>query len=191
VNIEVDHIVPEAAGGTNDLDNAIPLCFDCHSEAHRYNDAHPRGTKYRAEELKGRRDQVYEEFTRHLVPPVHYEITQALPEGMRRQLPDVGFVIAHLGDSPPVLARVAVERILSDGKRLPIDGYYSAEKVWHLNPRFSIHGHFTLPGPITPEAGQIRLLVQVAIIDPYEREHPHLPVGFAYLSEPAVWYLEP
>ena len=29
--IEVHHLIPEKDGGTDDEDNAIPLCFDCHS----------------------------------------------------------------------------------------------------------------------------------------------------------------
>jgi len=28
---EVDHIVPLASGGTNDLENLQPLCHSCHS----------------------------------------------------------------------------------------------------------------------------------------------------------------
>src|SRR6516165_11946276 len=63
LDIEVDHIKPVAAGGTNAIDNAIPLCYKCHAKVHHYNDLHPRGTKYWNEELKIRREQVYEEFT--------------------------------------------------------------------------------------------------------------------------------
>lgn len=59
VNIEAAHIVDEAAGGSNDEDNGIPLCFDCHQEVGSYNDKHPRGNKFRREELRARRDQVY------------------------------------------------------------------------------------------------------------------------------------
>ena len=83
VNIEVHHIIPEASGGSNDIDNALPLCFNCHSEVSRYNTEQPMGTKYKPEELKARREQVYEEFTRHLVPPIHYEITNYLPPTKR------------------------------------------------------------------------------------------------------------
>src|SRR5438046_8576503 len=59
VNIEAAHIIDEAAGGSNDEDNGIPLCFDCHQEIGSYNDRHPRGNKFRPEELRARRDQVY------------------------------------------------------------------------------------------------------------------------------------
>jgi len=56
VKVEVHHIVPESEGGTNDLDNAIVLCFDCHTDAGHYNPSHPRGTKFSPEELREARD---------------------------------------------------------------------------------------------------------------------------------------
>src|SRR5882672_9845268 len=58
-NIEAAHIIDEAAGGSNDEDNGIPLCFDCHQEIGSYNDKHPRGNKIRPDELRARRNRVY------------------------------------------------------------------------------------------------------------------------------------
>lgn len=58
-NIEAAHIIDEARGGSNEADNGIPVCFDCHQEIGAYNDSHPRGNKFRPEELKARRDRVY------------------------------------------------------------------------------------------------------------------------------------
>lgn len=52
VNIEVHHIKQEADGGANTFENAIALCFDCHSFAGHYNNRHPKGTKYSQSELK-------------------------------------------------------------------------------------------------------------------------------------------
>jgi len=52
VKVEVHHIVPESEGGSNDIDNAIVLCFDCHADAGHYNSNHPRGTKISPEELR-------------------------------------------------------------------------------------------------------------------------------------------
>jgi hypothetical protein len=57
VKIETDHIVPTADDGSNDIENAIPVCFDCHAEIHSYNDKHPRGRKFRPEELRGHKEQ--------------------------------------------------------------------------------------------------------------------------------------
>jgi hypothetical protein len=59
-NIEAAHIQDEAAGGSNDEGNGIPLCFDCHQEVGAYRDSHPKGNKFRPEELRQRRDAVYE-----------------------------------------------------------------------------------------------------------------------------------
>src|SRR5258706_10434908 len=73
VLIELHHIVPKAKGGDDTEDNAIPLCFDCHARVGHYDATQPKGTRYRPEELKRRRDQIYDEFTRHLVPPLDYQ----------------------------------------------------------------------------------------------------------------------
>ena len=49
----------EAEGGSNEFENCIPLCFDCHGEVMAYNPKHPKGTRYSSEELKRRRDDFY------------------------------------------------------------------------------------------------------------------------------------
>ena len=51
LKVEVHHIVPVAQGGSDDEDNAIALCFDCHADAGHYNPKHPRGTKFSPKEL--------------------------------------------------------------------------------------------------------------------------------------------
>lgn len=55
--METDHIIPKSQGGTDDIDNAIPLCFECHAEVHLYNYDHPRGRTFRPIELKKYRQQ--------------------------------------------------------------------------------------------------------------------------------------
>lgn len=60
VKIEVHHIIQKADGGPNTFDNAIPLCFDCHSDAGHFNDRHPKGTKFSKQELVKARDTWYE-----------------------------------------------------------------------------------------------------------------------------------
>ena len=51
-----------------------------------YNAQHPRGKKYSINELKVRRDDAYEQHTRHLLSPVNYILTQD-----NYQLPHVGY----------------------------------------------------------------------------------------------------
>jgi hypothetical protein len=55
--METDHIKPKSEGGTDDIDNAIPVCFECHAEIHSYNIQHPRGRKFRSEELHEHKKQ--------------------------------------------------------------------------------------------------------------------------------------
>jgi HNH endonuclease len=50
--IETDHIVPAAESNDHSIENAIPVCFDCHAEIHAYNPKHPRGRKFTPEELR-------------------------------------------------------------------------------------------------------------------------------------------
>jgi HNH endonuclease len=57
VKIETDHIVPRDEGGQSIIDNAIAVRFECHAEIHSYNDRHPRGRKFRPEELRRHKEQ--------------------------------------------------------------------------------------------------------------------------------------
>jgi hypothetical protein len=57
VKIETDHVKPQAEEGGDDIDNAIPVCFDCHAEIHSYNDKHPRGRKFTPGELAKHKEQ--------------------------------------------------------------------------------------------------------------------------------------
>lgn len=56
-DVTAHHIVQEADGGPNTIDNAIVLCFKCHSEAGHYNPRHPLGAKYSPSELVRHRDE--------------------------------------------------------------------------------------------------------------------------------------
>ncbi len=57
VKIEIDHIKPRADGGSDDISNAIPVCFECHAEIHLYNPEHPKGRRFTPDELRHHRDQ--------------------------------------------------------------------------------------------------------------------------------------
>lgn len=52
VKMEIDHIEQRADGGSNEIENAIPVCFECHAEIHSYNDKHPKGRKFTSREIK-------------------------------------------------------------------------------------------------------------------------------------------
>jgi hypothetical protein len=58
VKMELHHIEQRADGVQDDsIDNAIPLCFECHAEVQMYNDSHPRGRKFRPDELRAHKRQ--------------------------------------------------------------------------------------------------------------------------------------
>ena len=57
VRMEIDHIQSKSEGGEDTYDNAIAVCFDCHAEIHHYNPDHPKGRRFRPDELKAHKDQ--------------------------------------------------------------------------------------------------------------------------------------
>jgi hypothetical protein len=48
---------PRYDDGDDSIDNAIPLCFECHAEVHAYNPNHPRGRKFQPSELRKHKEQ--------------------------------------------------------------------------------------------------------------------------------------
>jgi hypothetical protein len=188
VDIEVAHILGEEK--SDDIDSAIPLCYDCHAKIGRYTHAHPRGRRYRKDELKPRRDQVYEQYTRSLVPSVLPKIHQDAP----RQLPSVGFLLTNSGSFPSVKAKIKLTVFLGSGKVCDVDdkhGYYSGETLWHLNPMESIFGNFTIPAECASSQETLRIQIDMTAIDAYERAHEFLPCCYTYVRENNSWFLEP
>ena len=53
--MEVHHVKQRADRGDDKIENAIPLCFECHAEVLCYNPKHPKGRKYTKDELLGHR----------------------------------------------------------------------------------------------------------------------------------------
>jgi hypothetical protein len=89
VNIECHHIVPEAEGGSNRLENCIPLCFNCHADVQHYNDKHPRGNKFSPKELRQHRDSWFERVKNsHASPPSAStnDVDHAIFEDFRERL---------------------------------------------------------------------------------------------------------
>jgi hypothetical protein len=191
--IEVHHIVPKSKGGTGDPDNAIPLCFDCHAEVAAYQCEHPTGTKFSKKELKARREQIYEEHTRHLVPPLDYKITQQLPFGNKKRIfPDVGLTVVNLSDYLKARVFFRLNVILNNGKSEVIeDDYYNGTKPWHMNPRLIASGHFDIPQWARQRGERLEIRTLCTISDIHEREHELLPVGWVYMWDKNKWYFEP
>jgi hypothetical protein len=65
VKIETDHIIPKDDVGDDNIENAIPVCFQCHAEIHSYNIKHPRGRKFTPDELRQHKDQWLQICSKH------------------------------------------------------------------------------------------------------------------------------
>jgi len=127
------------------------------------------------------------------VPPIECKVTQESLKGdKKRNFPDVGFFITHVGDAFPVKVRIKAEAVLHD-RTVVFDkgGYYSGEKLWNMNPHHFIWGHFAFPREIITEKDRIELRITVSIIDQYKFEHFLLPIGWVYVHEKNDWYAEP
>ena len=59
IKVEVHHIIPANISNDNSLDNAITLCFDCHSDVGHYNPKHPKGNQFTPDELRKHRDRLW------------------------------------------------------------------------------------------------------------------------------------
>jgi len=192
IDIELAHLPGKE--DSDDIDDGIPVCSECHIKIGAYSSEHLKGTKYKPEELKVLREQVYEEYTRHLVPPIHFELTQDLSGGGKRSLPDIGFKIIHLSNSLPVKALVATQINLKDKclKKLSDGGgHYGGKAFWRLNPRFGYVGHFSLPEEAVKSNEPLEITVHVTIVDQYERYHKLLPVSWAYDRKKNLWWSNP
>lgn len=188
VFIEVHHIVPAADGGGDAEDNAIPLCFDCHARVSHYDSSQPKGTKFHADELRKRRDQIYDEETRHLVPTLHYRVHQE-----RRELPMVGFDMAHTGNSPSVQTVVRLDTYVN-GKPADIAetyGLYRGEYRWNLNPGERVYGQFEISPTALEVNAHVRVGVYITIYDIYDRPHELLPVTYGLMPNRSQWFLDP
>ena len=194
-DIEVAHIDRKLRGEKlYAIDNAMPLCYDCHAKIGHYNIEEPRGNKYKANELKQRREQVYEEFTRHLVPKIDFRITQILINGGLRKFPDVGFEIHNLGTGLPVKVYLSVD-IYKNGRKIYNDGgHYAKIKPWKMNPGLRVQGHFVIPQRLLRNTSRISAIINdIEIIDEYERSHDKLfPMEWVYeIGKEKEWWYNP
>lgn len=184
--IQVHHIVPQADGGGDDEDNAMPLCFDCHGKVHLA--SHSGGTMFKTNELKKRRNQVYDECTRHLVPILRYHVHQT-----NLQLPWVGFTLSHDGNAPSVKAIVKLDTYVNGQSADNPNAYglYRGQLLWHLNPGEGVNGLFEISQEALQEGAFVRVGVNITIFDAYDRPHKLLPVAYGLLPDRKGWFLDP
>jgi len=185
VFIEVHHIDPN---GGDDEDNAIPLCFECHGRVSHYDPKQPIGTKFKSAELKKRREQIYDEFTRHLVPALSYKVYQS-----GRILPDVGLSVLHPGDAPSIQALIVLDTYVNGAiaNADEVDPLYRGGLRWNLNPKQVINGHFPISSEACQSGVDVRVGVTITMHDCYDRAHALLPVTYAYEPKNNEWWLDP
>jgi len=144
-----------------------------------YVNEHPRGKKYRIEELKKRRDQIYAEQTSALVPLIDFRLSQ-----QNRKLPNVGFQIAHHGQTHPAKAYVTVKIAVGSGKHLSPEtiGHYDGRYAWNVNPGQAVYGLFKLRSNWVPLKDKpLRAKIEVTVADIYD--YPHRPPsGWLYFG---------
>lgn len=183
IDIEFAHLPSKE--DSNNINDGISLCSSCHIKMNAYDSKHPKGTRYKIEELIRRREQIYEKYTRHLVPPVDFQITQKL-----RAFPDIGFNIINLGNSLPIKALVTAKIYLGGNFLKEPGGHYSNKEFWNLNPQMGYSGHFEVPEAVDKK-GRLEIEVFVTIIDLYNRYHKLLPVSWVYERDGNYWFANP
>ena len=107
--MQLHHIIQEADGGSNTLNNCIPLCLDCHQEVVAYNPKHPIGRKFSSDELKRHRDLWFDFVERH-------------PERLN-QSPETFFIPLPIGNSQAQLSEAA-QKLLMEASA-SVDGFVS------------------------------------------------------------------
>ncbi len=194
VHIEIAHL--DNNNKNNDIDNAMPLCYRCHAAIGHYNENHPRGNKYNIDELKARRNQVYDQQTSQLLSPVIPVVN-----GSGASLPDVSFRISHTGSTYPLEANVTVQ--LFRGKQIlfTVDSdHYNGKATWLLNPGTTYSGHFYLQEDISELKGRQALAVKITLLlfDIYGYKHEPHPTIYVLSGDfrkgpknNGHWYLEP
>lgn len=185
VDIEIHHIDDST---NNDLDNGMPLCYDCHAKLHHYNDRYPMGTKFKPPELKIRRDQIYEKHTRPLIPPIDFQIP--LIDKARKR---AAVTVTNLSDQLQCQMRVNISaHVGKENKGLVRSRYYNGKRLWNLPPRRRVTGNFPVKDDWHSQKDErLRFGVNITIIDIYEREHPQLPFAFTNVKNEERCYFEP
>jgi len=168
-------MIPAAEGGPDTIDNAIPVCFECHAEIHSYNDKHPRGRKFRPEELRGHKEQwlkicekrpeIFVNAAREAdVGPIQGMIDELEFNAVAvRQLP--GGVVSFLCDDQfkRAMKEGAISTLNEELKKSVLEAYAAIGRANLASTRASNHAPFTGEG--RDSSNDARRLLQEA--EPY------------------------
>jgi hypothetical protein len=121
--MQTHHIVQEADGGDNTINNCIPLCLDCHGEVVSYNPRHPIGRKFSPEELRQHRD-------------VWFDFVQRHPERLNNSA-ETFFISSHIIESPAPLSDAARKLLVEASGS--VDGFVSKQQSSMYGEIVNIH----------------------------------------------------
>jgi hypothetical protein len=141
--MDIDHIEQRADGGSNEMENAIALCFDCHAEVHAYNPRHPRGRRFTAAELRAHREQWLQLCKEHPetltrpwqdadVGPLQAMIDELEFNASLAQTNPHGHVLPpafHVDQFKRAIAAGAISALRDEIKAVVLDAYGSAERA--------------------------------------------------------------
>lgn len=130
------------------------------------------------------------------VPRVEFSITQRLANNpfQKREFPNVGFSLKNLNRFP-IKVRVEALPILG-GKKLGLiqdrKNYYNGKTVWgpYDYDEGIINANFDVPVECVDSSEELTLVVRVAVIDPFNREHVKIK-GWTYMPAKNDWFYEP
>jgi hypothetical protein len=124
VKMELHHVQHQADGGSDDIDNAIPLCFECHAEVNHYNDRHPRGRKFTNEELLSHKHQWLKICSDHpeALISAPRDIDVGPLEGMVLELGHNNSIIKDITDGSPWQDKIGCVLLDSEYKRAVAQG---------------------------------------------------------------------
>lgn len=132
VKVEVHHVVPESEGGSNDIENAIVLCFDCHADAGHYNPNHPRGTKMSPEELREAKDSWQMMVKSNRIEPPGFEDVAYCRYLLCRSLTAIIEICAGNLSSIPVPNPLLVNNQVTDFQRNIVKNYSSSGRGYQI-----------------------------------------------------------
>ncbi len=190
-NIEVHHIIKKKPSD-NSFENAIPLCFDCHAHVEAYRENPPRGCKIKPDELRRRRNQIYDKYTSPYLPNIFFQIIGHDKKDFKK----ANFLIHNRHQYLSCYVKTVFS--LYHKKRLihkHESGVYGGKKYWHMNPESGTEvppNFLNIPKPkkFPKKIKNLQVQVEVSIIDKFGWEHKLLPVSWIYTSEDG-WFYEP
>jgi hypothetical protein len=182
--METDHMLPKSEGGPDSIDNAIPVCFECHAEIHAYNDKHPRGRKFTPEELRLHKEQwiaICKNSPQSLLPPGSVESDVGPIQALVEEL-EYNAVVAANNTAGPQGRGAAFENdqfrrainvgsisLLPDDLRLKIHEAYAAmsraNKAVSMEFEENLHRHGAgyLRKPAEEAVTQVKPLIAAAL----------------------------